>query len=193
MGLLIEAARVLILTVLGATSMVSDRGVATRFGDPGDPLDGDHLSCTHVKMQPGQLACAHRTLPCGTVLVIENPRTRRVALCEVLDRGPFGALLPSGDWLIKRHRDEPGDWRGILDMSPAVANALDFNGREHVRIYYQRIARHLRAATKSSTTSGRARGAFLTGDARLVCAHVRRRRRRRKRSAGRRSRAASTR
>ncbi len=149
MGLLIEAARVLLLTLLGSTSMMHDRGLATRFGDPGDPLDGNHLSCTHEKMQVGQLACAHRTLPCGTVLMIENPRTRRVALCEVLDRGPFGALLPSGDWLIKRHSDEPGDWRGILDMSPAVANALDFNGREKVHIFYQRTARHLRHARKA--------------------------------------------
>jgi rare lipoprotein A (peptidoglycan hydrolase) len=146
MGLLIHAVRVLALTILGATSMVHDRGLATRFGDPGDPLDGNHLRCTHQPMQPGQLACAHRTLPCGTVLMIENPRTKRMALCEVLDRGPFGAILPSGDWGIKRHRDEAGDWRGIVDLSPAVAEALDFNGREKVRIYYQRPPRHLRSA-----------------------------------------------
>jgi rare lipoprotein A (peptidoglycan hydrolase) len=146
MGLLIEALRVLVLTVLGATSMVHDRGLATRFGDPGDPLDGNHLSCTHQKMQPGQLVCAHRTLPCGTVLMVENPRTKRVAVCEVLDRGPFGAILPSGDWGFKIRKDDPGDWRGILDMSPAVAEALDFNGRERVRIFHQRTALHLRSA-----------------------------------------------
>jgi hypothetical protein len=146
MGLLIEAVRVLFFTVIGTTSMMYDRGLATRFGDPGDPLDGNHLRCTHQKMQPGQLACAHRTLPCGTVLFIENQRNHRMALCEVLDRGPFGAILPSGDWGIKRHRDEEGSWRGIVDLSPSVAEALDFNGRERVRIFYQRPPRHLRAA-----------------------------------------------
>jgi rare lipoprotein A (peptidoglycan hydrolase) len=146
MGLLIEAVRVLVLTFLGATTVIHDRGLATRFGDPGDPLDGNHLSCTHQKMQPGELACAHRTLPCGTVLMLQNPRTRKVAVCEVLDRGPFGAVLPNGDWGIKRHSDEAGAWRGILDLSPAVADALDFNGREKVHVFYQRVARHLRAA-----------------------------------------------
>jgi hypothetical protein len=144
-GLLTEALRVLVLALVGSTSMMHDRGVATRFGDPGDPLDGNHLSCTHQKMQPGQLACAHRTLPCGTVLMIENPRNRKMALCQVLDRGPFGALDEDGEWLIKRHADEPGDWRGILDLSPAVADALEFNGREKVHIFYQRVARHLHA------------------------------------------------
>ena len=149
MGLLAEALRVLVLAFVGSTSMVHDRGVATRFGDPGDPLDGNHLSCTHQKMQPGQLACAHRTLPCGTMLMIENPRNHKMALCQVLDRGPFGALDEDGVWLIKRHADEPGDWRGILDLSPAVADALEFNGRENVHIFYQRIARRLHAGRKA--------------------------------------------
>jgi hypothetical protein len=42
------------------------------------------------------------------------------------------------------HRSEPGDWRGVIDLSPAVADALDFNGRERVRLFYQRVASHLR-------------------------------------------------
>ena len=79
------------------------------------------------------------------VEVMLHPEQDQVHI-EVLDRGPFGAILPSGDWGIKRHRDEAGDWRGILDLSPAVADALDFNGREKVHIFYQRTARHLRAA-----------------------------------------------
>jgi hypothetical protein len=133
MGLLSHALRLLMMTFLGTTSLVHSRGLATRFGDPGDPLDGNHLSCTHQKLQPGQLACAHRTLPCGTVLMLENPRTKRVAVCQVLDRGPFGAILPSGNWGLKRHAYEPGDWRGILDLSPAVAEALEFNGRNAPR------------------------------------------------------------
>jgi hypothetical protein len=76
--------------------------------------------------------------------MLQNPRTQRFAVCEVLDRGPFGAILPGGDWGLKIHRNEPGDWRGLIDLSPAVAEALDFNGRERVRIFYQRVASHLR-------------------------------------------------
>ena len=65
-------------------------------------------------------------------------------MCEVLDRGPFGAILPTGEWGVKIHKDEPGAWRGILDLSPAVADALGHNGRERIRVFYQRLAHHLR-------------------------------------------------
>jgi len=144
MTLLLAAARLLLAALFGLATMHYDRGLATRFGDPGDHLTGKHLSCTHEHIQPGQLVCAHRTLPCGTTLILENPRTGRFALCEVLDRGPFGAIMPTGQWGVKIHKNEPGDWRGILDLSPAVAQALGHNGRERIRVFYQRFAHHLR-------------------------------------------------
>jgi hypothetical protein len=142
--ILVAAVRLLLAAIFGLTNLHYVRGLATRFGDPGDLLAGKHLSCTHQKMQPGQLACAHRTLPCGTTLILENPRNGRFAVCEVLDRGPFGAILPSGAWAMKIHPNEPGDWRGILDLAPAVADALGHNGRERIRVFYQHIAPHLR-------------------------------------------------
>lgn len=144
MMLLLAAARLILAAFVGMTAVSYERGVATRFGDPGDWLAGEHLSCTHQKLQPGQLVCAHRTLPCGTTLILENPRTGQFAMCEVLDRGPFGAILPSGQWGMKIHASQPGDWRGVLDLAPAVANALGHNGRERIRIFYQRVAQHLR-------------------------------------------------
>jgi rare lipoprotein A (peptidoglycan hydrolase) len=140
---LFDAARLLVLFLMGGASLTSDVGIATRFGDPGDRTNGAHLSCTHQPMQPGQLACAHRTLPCGSVLVLHNPRTRRLATCEVLDRGPFGAILPSGRWGVKIRASQPGTWRGIIDLSPAVAQALDHNGRERIELVYQRVASRL--------------------------------------------------
>ena len=75
--LLLSAARLLLALFVGTTAVRYERGVATRFGDPGDRLTGAHLSCTHQRLQPGQLVCAHRTLPCGTTLILENPRTGR--------------------------------------------------------------------------------------------------------------------
>jgi hypothetical protein len=144
--LLLAAARLLIAAFFGVATLHYDRGMATRFGDPGDHLTGKHLSCTHEHIQPGQLVCAHRTLPCGTPLLLENPRTGQFAVCEVLDRGPFGAILPSGEWGVKIHKKDAGDWRGILDLSPAVAEALGHNGRERIRVFYQRVAHHLRYA-----------------------------------------------
>jgi rare lipoprotein A (peptidoglycan hydrolase) len=152
--LLWAALKTIALALLGATSLVSERGIATRFGDPGDPLNGPHLSCTHQKIVPEQLACAHRTLPCGTVVVVQNVRNRKLAVCEVLDRGPFGALLPTGQWVFKIRPHEPGDWRGIIDLSPAVAKALDFNGRERVRIFHQPVKK--RVARKGPARAGAA-------------------------------------
>jgi hypothetical protein len=141
--LLFEIAHLILAAFFGMTSLHYDRGLATRFGDPGDHLTGKHLSCTHEHIAPGQLICAHRTLPCGTPLLLENPRTGQFAVCQVLDRGPFGAILPTGEWGVKIHKNEPGDWRGILDLSPAVAEALGHNGRERIRVFYQRVAHHL--------------------------------------------------
>ncbi len=142
MSLILAAVRLLVAALLGSATLIADRGLATRFGDPGDPLDGEYLSCTRQPMAAGQMACAHRTLPCGTVVMLANPRTKKVAVCQVLDRGPFGAILPTGDWGFKLSKADPGDWRGIIDLSPAVADALDFNGRERMNVIYQKVARH---------------------------------------------------
>lgn len=143
MSLLLEAVRLLVFAFLGQVAVVSERGVATRFGDPGDPLDGDHMACTHEKMDPNEMVCAHRTLPCGTVVVLVNPRTGLSAPCRVLDRGPYGALLPSGDWAMKIRESDPGQWRGMIDLGPNVANALQLNGREKVWAVFQKpVKRH---------------------------------------------------
>ncbi len=149
MILVFNTLRMLVLALLGAQPMAAQRGLATRFGDPGDQLAGGQLYCTGKKMEPGQIACAHRTLPCGTVLMLENPRTGKFALCEVLDRGPFGALLDTGEWAFKIRRDDPGEWRGIVDLSPAVSDALSHNGRERIRVYYRAPRRHAHSTTRT--------------------------------------------
>ena len=150
MSLLVAAGRLLLLWALGAAQLATDKGLATRFGDPGDRLTGAHLSCTHERIKPGQMVCAHRTLPCGSVVMLENPRTKQLAMCTVLDRGPFGAILPSGKWGVKIKKSQPGEWRGVIDLAPSVADALGHNGREKVVLLYQRVAEHLRVARNLS-------------------------------------------
>ncbi len=152
MTLLLDTLRLLAMALLGAQPMSAERGLATRFGDPGDVLAGNHLYCTGKKVEASQFACAHRTLPCGTVLMIENPRTGRFALCEVLDRGPFGAKLESGEWAFKIRQSDPGRWRGVVDLAPAVADALDHNGRERVRLYYKAQIGHRTTRTEFRRT-----------------------------------------
>src|SRR3954467_13691145 len=112
MTLLVGVARLLVLALVGSANLTIDRGLATRYGDPWDRLKGKNLSCTERPIAPGQLVCAHRTLPCGSPVLLHNPRTHRFAVCEVLDRGPFGAILPTGDWGVKIRASQPGKWRG---------------------------------------------------------------------------------
>ncbi len=136
MNVFLATVRALMLAVFGSQPISSDHGMASRFGDPGDLYAGEHLSCTRQKMGPNQMVCAHRTLPCGTPIVVENIRNGRIAVCAVADRGPYGAIMKSGRWHIKRHEKDPGTWRGLIDLSPSMAKALAFNGFENVRLFY---------------------------------------------------------
>lgn len=139
MTLILSAARVVVFSMMGLVSFQADRGLATRFGDPDDRLAGEHLSCMHRRVLPDDWVCAHRTLPCGTIVLLHNPRTNQIAACEVLDRGPFGAILPNGKWGVKIRHHEPGQWRGIIDLAPAVAQALGHNGRENISLLYTKV------------------------------------------------------
>ncbi len=144
------------------------RGVASRFGDLNDRWVGGNLKCAPKRrVQPSDHICAHRTLgtyrKCGTVLVLENPRTKKRSWCIVMDSGPFSARIftkgKSGKytkpvrirgryaWYIKiRSRDKPprkkcpngdcvGRWRGYLDISPAAAIDLGHNGMERINAW----------------------------------------------------------
>lgn len=41
------------------------------------------------KYDPNAKTCAHKTLPFGTMLVVEDPSTGKKTTCRVNDRGPF--------------------------------------------------------------------------------------------------------
>jgi rare lipoprotein A len=60
------------------------------------------------RVRPTEMACAHRTLPLGTVIYVTHERTKRSILVTVRDRGPYN--------------------RGrILDLTPGAASALGFD------------------------------------------------------------------
>jgi hypothetical protein len=141
-------------------------GTASRFGDPGDKWIGGTLKCAPDKYVDSQMrVCAHRSYACGTVLVIENSRTGMKTWCRVMDRGPYGANVFADDgqlvyisgapaWYVKKTRSQRpprrlcgaggcvGRWRGILDMSPAVSDAIRHNGLERVKVW--RLSKLLR-------------------------------------------------
>ena len=60
------------------------------------------------RVRPTDMACAHRTLPLGTVIRVTHERTKRSILVTVRDRGPY-----------KRGR--------ILDLTASAAAALGFD------------------------------------------------------------------
>jgi rare lipoprotein A len=60
------------------------------------------------RVHPSDMACAHRTLPLGSVIHVTYERSKRSVLVTVRDRGPY-----------KRG--------GILDLMPGAASALGFD------------------------------------------------------------------
>ena len=76
------------------------RGLASIWAG-GPTSDGRHV-------RPNDMACAHRTLPIGTVIHVTHERTGKSILVTVRDRGPY-----------KRGR--------ILDLTPSAASALGFD------------------------------------------------------------------
>lgn len=113
-----------------------DYGIGSRYGDPGDIWAEEALACApQVHINNHMHVCAHRRLPCGTLLSIETVRTHKRSWCVVMDRGPYGALDESGVWFVKRNESDPGKWRGILDMTPAVATDMHHNGFEPIRVW----------------------------------------------------------
>jgi len=104
--------------------------MATTFGGEGDASNPDsRLACWKYigKKFNDRLddkkdfLVAHRTLPCGTSLIICNPRTKKCATARVGDRGPFGKTK--------------GKYRAGIDLSTAVAKSIHFNGMEKVLIW----------------------------------------------------------
>jgi len=112
-----------------------EQGLASIYGQPGDRHAGGRPACLRgARLPPPEVPfCAHRTLPCGSVLLVELARTGARALCVVIDRGPYGAIH-DGSWVLKRRRSDPGRWRGVLDLSLGVAIRLGHRGLERVRL-----------------------------------------------------------
>jgi len=57
----------------------SQHGNATRFGDEGDRWIGGTLKCRPDEyVNADEHMCAHRSYPCGSILILRNPRTHRI-------------------------------------------------------------------------------------------------------------------
>ncbi len=83
------------------------------------------MACTGAEVPQDQPFCAHRWLPCGTKIVVVNLERPGISSCTVTDRGPYGVENPSGRW------------RGVIDLSPGAARAVNLDGRDAVRLIYR--------------------------------------------------------
>lgn len=127
--------------------------IATQYAHKGDKWAGERFACTRGKVNHRKFGIAHRTLPCGTMVLITNIRTGRSVRAPVIDRGPY--------WVVPRKcsRDDRGFpshacWRrgralvrsvikptsritfaSCADLTPPVARAIGLNGKEPVIVY----------------------------------------------------------
>lgn len=89
-------------------------GEASWYGGEGDGFEG-RATANGESYDPERLTCAHRTLPLGSHVEVENLETRRSLILRVNDRGPF--------------------IRGrIIDVSRRAARELGFVGRGTARV-----------------------------------------------------------
>lgn len=122
-----------------------DLGLAARYGYPGDKLAGKkEFACQDILIKKlgkkhwnEMLArgVAHRTLPCGTDVVICSRHSYRCTLATIVDRGPFGALDEKGRWHRRRRLGPKEHWRGILDLLPRPAKVLGIMGVQNVVVW----------------------------------------------------------
>jgi len=71
-----------------ASKVYTERGQASWYGGDGDGFAGE-VTANGETYDPSALTCAHRTLPFGTVLEVENLANGKRTILRVNDRGPF--------------------------------------------------------------------------------------------------------
>jgi len=86
---------------------VHEAGIASTYGD-GDGFEGMRTGCGGI-FHTHEVQVAHKTLPCGTVVRVEDTATGKSVDAEVTDRGPY----------------VPGR---IVDLSLAAFEQLDASG-----------------------------------------------------------------
>lgn len=122
--------------------VVYQSGLASWYGSGVANDHGLHgaITATGEAFDPSKRSCASRSIPLNTVVVVELQRTGKRITCRVNDRGPYGAMH-NDEWILKLSRGDPGEWRGVMDLSRRAAQDLGFNfrqGMENISILHRR-------------------------------------------------------
>ncbi len=114
------------LTSLLSLKIIFYIGLATSFWGRNDPQNPDpNLACYSRPINDEKdFVVAHRTLPCNTPVLVCNARNGKCVKAKVADRGPYGTEEIDNRMYYKAH----------FDLSPQVAKAISFNGKEEVYV-----------------------------------------------------------
>lgn len=104
---------------------IREQGLASWYGSGVNNDNGMHgrITATGEVFDPSLQTCAHRSIGLNTIIIVEDLETGRRTWCRISDRGPYGGIH-DGEWVLKLKASDPGEWRGILDMSKGTAQAL---------------------------------------------------------------------
>lgn len=135
-GIVLPIAGVLVGALGRATTYhPGDGHSSTVVGCPGAALRAYGTRRFAALVAAGVPLVAHRTLPCGTIVLLSGPGGSAVAW--VGDRGPYGQDCPAPDGGQKRRvarRLGPGCvWRAEWDLTPGVAQRIGLAGRGTAR------------------------------------------------------------
>jgi rare lipoprotein A len=98
-------------TLFAVTSTANaEDGIASHYGRS----SGSKVACGG-ELNESALTAAHRTLPCGARVRVENKRNGRSIVVTINDRGPH----------LKSR---------VIDLTPAGARALNFSGLTQVSV-----------------------------------------------------------
>jgi rare lipoprotein A (peptidoglycan hydrolase) len=102
-----------------ATAVAFESGVASTYGE-GDGFEGNRTACGQV-FRTNVVQVAHKSLPCGTVVRIEDTATGHSVDAEVTDRGPYipGRIVDLS-WGAFKQLDEKGP--GLLRVNVYILN-----------------------------------------------------------------------
>jgi len=157
-------ALLLVATPELALAQPPEVGLGTLFAqrDPAtgkvEEMAGEKFFCLNRAVDSKTPGIAHRTLPCGTTVLLVNVRNGRTARAKVIDRGPYWNVpaacaksvhgqFPGHPCWAKgrgRVRMRPGYVRAsIVDITPPVARQLGLRGKEPVLLYVVPRGRYL--------------------------------------------------
>ena len=82
----------LVLALLGPGAGAGTRVVKGKAHYYSDELSGNGMACGGT-YRPHKMVAAHRKLPCGTKLRVENRANGKIVTVTVKDRGPYGEAV----------------------------------------------------------------------------------------------------